>query len=74
VLGRPPVAGKNGLGLGPNATGIALFGVFLGVYYTSSYLTKSWVMRQNAETEKPVYFRDLNVVTTKHGDDDAQVR
>jgi len=52
--------GKNYLGLGPNATGFLLGGIFFGVYFGSSYLTRKWVMQQRDEPEPPPkYFRDM---------------
>ena len=53
--------GKNSLGLGPNATGLALGILFFGVYYGSSFLTRKWVMQNTANPEPPKYFRDIRV-------------
>ena len=63
MVGPPPVAGKNGLGLGPNATGLALGVLFFGVYYGSSYLTKVFIMGKIDNPEPPKYFRDIKVTS-----------
>lgn len=52
--------GKNALGLGANATGFLLGGVFFGVYFGSTYLTRKWIMQQSDVVDPPPkYFRDL---------------
>jgi hypothetical protein len=53
--------GKNALGLGPNMTGLALAGVFFGVYFGSSFLTRKWIMQQTEDPQPPKYFRDIKV-------------
>ena len=60
---------KNALGLGKNATGLLLGGVFFGVYFGSSYLTRKWVMQQTDVPEPPPrYYRDLkNTLQTGDG-------
>ena len=68
-VGPPPVAGKNGLGLGPNATGLALGVLFFGVYYGSAYLTKTWIMANTENPNPPKYFRDIQL---KSNDDAPQ--
>jgi hypothetical protein len=55
------LAGKNALGLGPNATALALGAVIVATYYFSSYATKTWVMANRQETDAPKYFRDIQV-------------
>ena len=69
-VGPPPVAGKNGLGLGPNATGLALGVIFFGVYYGSAYLTKKWIMKSVDDPVPPKYFREIQLKTS----DDAPPR
>lgn len=60
-LQRAPVNGINSLGLGPNATGLALGVLFFGVYFGSSYLTRTWVMAKVENPDPPKYFRDIQI-------------
>ena len=60
---RPQVPGKNALGLGPNATGLALGVLIFGVYFGSSHLAKVWIMQNVDEPSPPKYFRDVRVVS-----------
>jgi hypothetical protein len=55
---------RNALGLGPNVTGLLLGGVFFGVYFGSSYLTRRYIMNTAVEEpQPPKYFRDIRIVT-----------
>ena len=65
MVGPPPVNGKNYLGMGPNATGLALGVLFFGVYWGSAHLTKIWVMGNVENPEPPKYFRDIRIVNSK---------
>ena len=62
--------GKNGLGLGKNATGLLLGGIFVAVYFGSKYGTEKWVMkRQDLSGEAPKMFRDINIKADDDGGD-----
>ena len=58
---KAPPAGKNFLGWGPNVTGLALAGLFFGVYYGSAYWARKWVLQSVDEPERPKYFREVTV-------------
>ena len=64
-MSSPPkpvvVAGKNFLGWGPNVTGLALAGLFFGVYYGSAAAARIWIMDNVEEPTKPMYFREVTV-------------
>ena len=50
--------------IGNNLGGLMLGGIFIGVYFGSSYLTKIWVMQDSEQQPvAPQYFRDIKVVT-----------
>ena len=54
---------RNALGLGPNVTGLILGGIFFGVYFGSSFLTKRWIMANSeGELERAKYFREMKIV------------
>ena len=44
-------------------TGLALAGVFFGVYFGSGFLTRKYIMSTVETPEPPKFFRDIRVVT-----------
>ena len=58
---QTPIYYKNVLGLGPNVTGLLLGGLFFGVYFGSSYLTRRRIMQISDDPQPAKYFRDLTV-------------
>ena len=62
AMNTPPVNGKNALGLGVNATGLALGVLFFGVYFGSSMLTRRFIMERTDDPQPAKYFRDLKIV------------
>ena len=59
--------GKNMFGLGINATGLLLGGLFFGVYFGSGALTRRFVMQKADQPERAQYFRDI-----KMGDEEGK--
>ncbi len=55
--------GKNALGLGPNVTGLLLGGIFFGVYFGASFLTRRRIMENSDDPQPAKFFRDIKVVT-----------
>ena len=54
---------KNALGWGPNVTGLALAGIFFGMYFGSGIWARRYIMSITDDPQPPKYFRDIKIVT-----------
>eukprot|EP00965_Chrysotila_dentata_P130557 4316453-Pleurochrysis_carterae.AAC.3 len=57
------------LGLGPNAVGLTLAGIFFGTYFTSVYLTRKHILQTVENPVRPRYFRDVRIMNRSEEED-----